>query len=196
MNKFKKNILKEYNDAFKFISESKKYIYSIIAVFLFFAFVGFFFPLPEEIILKFIEYFKDLIEQTQGFGSVEMITFLFKNNTLASFFGLVFGAFFGVFPIINAILNGFVLGIAASMSVAENGVLSLLRLLPHGIFELPALFISLGMGLRLGFFIFTKEKIKEFNYRLKGSLKSFLLIVIPLLLMAAIIEGFLIVLSR
>ena len=34
----------------------------------------------------------------------------------------------------------------------------LFRLLPHGIFELPAIFISLGLGLRFGMFIFQKEK--------------------------------------
>lgn len=196
MNKFKKNILKEYKSAFNFIIESKKYIYSIIYIFAFFTLVGFFLPIPQEIISQIIEYFKELLKETQGFNSIDMILFLFKNNTFASFFGLVFGSFFGIFSVINAALNGFVLGIAANMSVTENGILSLWRILPHGIFELPALFISLGMGLRLGFFIFSKEKMKEFNYRLKGALKSFLMIVIPLLLIASIIEGFLIVLSQ
>jgi len=192
----KEYLKKEYNNSFNFIIESKKYIYTIIGLFSFFALIGFFVPIPEEIILKIIEFFKELISKTEQFNQLEMISFLFKNNILASFFGLVFGAFFGIFSIINAALNGFILGVVSNMSVAENGALSLFRLVPHGIFELPALFISLGMGLRLGFFIFSKEKVKEFNYRLKGSLKSFLMVIIPLLLIAAIIEGLLIIFSR
>lgn len=196
MNKFFKKIKKEYSSAFKFLRETKKYTYIIIYIFSFFALLGFFIPMPEEVALKIIEYFKELIEYTQGFGFIEMFAFLFKNNVLASFFGLVFGAFFGVFSIFNSMLNGFVVGFASSLSVAQSGISSLWRLIPHGIFELPALFISLGLGLRLGFFIFTKDKIKEFNKRLKGSLKVFLYVVVPLLFIAAIIESLLIVLGN
>jgi len=44
--------------------------------------------------------------------------------------------------------------------VQTDGFLSLWRLLPHGIFELPAVFISLGMGLKIGMFIFQKKKLE------------------------------------
>jgi len=194
--KVNKYLKKEYGEAFKFLRESKKYIYFVIYLFIFFALVGFFVPIPQAIIEKIITYFKYLLEQTDAYNSIEMIGFLFKNNVFASFFGLIFGAFFGIFSIINTILNGFVLGFAANLSVTENGIFSLWRIFPHGIFEIPALFISLGMGIRLGFFVFAKEKSKEFNYRLKGSLKTFFYIVVPLLLIAAIIEGILIIFSR
>lgn len=198
--KFKNNtrekIKTEYSNAIDFIVESKKYIYSIIAVFSFFTLIGFFIPIPEEIVAKIMVYFKELLEQTKDYGLLEMIGFLFNNNIIASFFGMIFGAFFGIFSIFNAILNGFILGFAASMSVTENGLWSLWRILPHGIFELPALFLSLGMGLRLGLFIFEKKTIKGISKIFKKSLKTFIVIIVPLLLLAAIIEGILIIFSK
>jgi stage II sporulation protein M len=76
--------------------------------------------------------------------------------------------------------------------VYEEGILVLWRLLPHGIFELPALFLSAGLGLRLGTFIFRKNKLKSLKNYLFESLRVFLFIIFPFLLIAAIIEGILI----
>lgn len=194
MKKEKKNYLKrEYEICFNYIKESKNYIFGIIFIFLLFALLGFFIPLPEEIKIVIIEYFKEIVKETEGFNSIEMTFFLFQNNVLASFLSLVLGIIVGIFPVINSILNGFVLGFASKLSVVENGIFSLWRLFPHGIFELPALFISLGLGLKLGIFIFKKEK--TFKESFKKSIKTFIFIVIPLLIIAAIIEGILIVFS-
>jgi uncharacterized membrane protein SpoIIM required for sporulation len=75
------------------------------------------------------------------------------------------------------------------MSVAENGIFVLWRLLPHGFFELFAVFISLGMGLKIGGFIFQKKKINFLRDNFLNSFKVFLFIIIPLLIIAAIIES-------
>ena len=91
-----------------------------------------------------------------------------------------------------AILNGYLVGFVASMAVGSGGVIVLWRILPHGIFELPAVFISLGLGLKFGTFIFQKKILESFRRFLWNSLRVFLLIVLPLLIIAAIIEGCLI----
>ena len=187
---------KEYIKSFDYIKECKKYIYFVIGIFLFFSFLGFFIPLPEIIHGKLIEYFKMLVEKTQDFNSLEMIGFIFSNNIQATFLSMLLGSFFGIFSIFNALLNGFVLGVAANMSVFENGGLSLLRILPHGIFELPAVFISLGMGVKLGTFVLQKEKLKSFKDFLWKSLRVYIFIILPLLIIAAIVEGFLIILGN
>jgi len=57
---------------------------------------------------------------------------------------------------------------------------------------LPALFISLGLGLRIGTFIFEKDKIKTLKIYLIKSIKVFFFVIIPLLVIAAVIEGSLI----
>ena len=88
------------------------------------------------------------------------------------------------------------MGFVAEESVEAAGVLSLWRILPHGVFELTAVFISLGMGLKLGTFIFVGEKIKSFKRFLYESINVFIFVVFPLLVLAAIIEGLLITLLR
>lgn len=192
VEKFKSFLKKEYLTSWNYFKESRKFIYSIVGIFCFFSLIGFFIPAPDYIsdqILKFVE---ELLEQTKGMSHFEMINFIFLNNLQSSFFGMVYGAIFGVFPIIAAIVNGYLLGFISFKVVNVGGFLVLWRLFPHGIFELPAVFISLGMGLKLGTFILKDEKIESFKKFFLNSLKVFLFIVLPLLIVAAIIEGSLI----
>jgi len=90
------------------------------------------------------------------------------------------------------ISNGFIPGFVAAITVKQEGIWSLWRLLPHGIFEMPAIFISFGMGIKLGTFIFEKEKKKTFIEYFKKSMLVFFTIIVPLLVVAAIIETILI----
>lgn len=182
-----------YKDSFSFIKESKRHIYYGIYLVLFFAILGFVVPIPEEYANRLLAYFEALIEQTKDFGAWEMTAFLFQNNVWASFISYISGFFFGVFPAFNAMSNGFVLGFAAKISVAENGWFSLWRLLPHGIFELPALFISIGMGIKFGSVVIFGRSWKKMNDFFRRSFRTFVLIVVPLLVVAAVIEGLLIV---
>ncbi|MCD4815833.1 MAG: stage II sporulation protein M, partial [Methanosarcinales archaeon] len=81
-------------------------------------------------------------------------------------------------------------------SVQEYGILVVLfALLPHGIIELPMIFISASMGLRLGVLAFQKIfRIKEeeirFKYELFSAIRFFVTVIVPLLFIAAIIETF------
>ena len=189
-----KNILeKEYEESFGYLKESKHYIYAIILIFFVFCLIGFFVQLNPLVSERLIVYFQELVEKTQGYNGFEMFGFIFSNNVGATFLSMILGSLFGIFSIFNAILNGFVLGFAAKLSVLENGAISLFRLFPHGIFELPAVFISLGMGLKLGTFILEKNKWKSFVEFLWKTVRVYIFIVLPLLLIAAIIEGILIV---
>jgi stage II sporulation protein M len=192
-NKF--DLEKEFFNSLKYIKESKKYIYGILGVFVLFMFIGIFIPLPEEFSLQILSYFEALIEKILNYSSGEMIWFLFQNNVIASFLGLFLGLFFGVFSFVNSVMNGFVLGFAIRVSVEKAGLLSLWRIFPHGIFELPALIISLGLGTRLGIYFFKSRKLKNLKEMLIKSIKAFLLVIVPLLVIAAIIEGLLIVLK-
>ncbi len=169
-------------------------------------------------------------------SQLELTNFIFLNNLQSSFFGLIFGVLFGIFPLIATVVNGYLLGFIASMSVEGEGFLILLRILPHGIFELPAIFISLALGLKLGInlivnlikyyfpdisnlmlvllitlsilllplsFLFylvllivdlklRKRIVPQYKSILWSSIRVFLFIIIPLLIIAAIIEGTLI----
>ena len=99
----------------------------------------------------------------------------------------------GIFPIFNAVFNGILLGYVYSKAVPIAGYFVIWRVLPHGIFELPAIFIALGLGVHLGASFFGKEKIKTLSKRFRLSFKAFLTVVLPLLVIAAIIESLLVV---
>lgn len=183
---------RNYREVLDYIRESKSFIYSAITIFLFFVFLGFFLPVParlESIIMDLIE---KLLQQTEGLSRAELIRFIFWNNVQSSFVGMLFGVFLSIFPALSVLSNEYVLGFVASRATGGNGLLVLWRLLPHGIFELPALFISLGLGLKLGTFVFEKKKIETLKRYLLKSLKTFFLLIIPLLIIAAVIEGILI----
>ena len=183
---------KNYGESFNYIKESKNFIYSVMLIFLFFFLIGFFVSAPselEKIILNFIE---DLIQKTEGLSQWELIKFIFFNNLQSSFVGMFFGIILGIFPIVTTLANGYLLGFVAERTVGKEGIFILWRLFPHGIFELPALFISLGLGLKLGTFIFRKNRLKTLGTYFLKSIKVFFFVVIPLLVIAAIIEATLI----
>lgn len=189
------NLKNEYKLSWDFINESRKFIYLIILVFVGFMLIGFFAPVPDSIKQQIFDFIKELIAKTQGMSQLDLIQFIFLNNLQSSFMGMILGVVFGIFPIIATIVNGYLLGVIGSLSVDSEGILSLWRILPHGIFELPAIFISLGLGLKIGTFIFEKEKSKSFKEFFWNSLRVFIFIVLPLLIIAAVIEGSLIFFS-
>tara|TARA_Y100000310_G_scaffold294387_1_gene324816 strand:- start:2 stop:730 length:729 start_codon:yes stop_codon:yes gene_type:complete len=213
----------------KFIKQNLSYIYFIFSLFLLFMLVGFLFPsfFEEQI----IEMIKGIIEKTEGLNAIELAGFIFMNNTLSGFFAVILGILFGIFPLITIIINGYVIGFVMNAAVAEEGVLILWRLIPHGIFEIPAIMISAGLGLKIGFSLISdfvkkikgisknmvyplifilivfsifsfipvlimsfidKSLRKKFSDNFWQSVKAFVFIVIPLLIIAAIIEGILI----
>lgn len=190
--KQKKFFRDNYIQCWDYLKESKDFIYIIIIIFFIFTLMGFFIPAPSAISEQILKFIQELVEKTQGMSQIELIKFIFLNNLQSSFFGMIFGALLGVFPVIAALTNGYLLGFVASMNVANEKFWILLKILPYGIFELPAIFISLGLGLKFGTFIFQKRKAESFKRYLWNSLKVFLLIIIPLLIIAGIIEGSLI----
>lgn len=190
INKF---VYTSFKLSLKYLKEIKNYIWFVLVLFCCVGVFGYLFPVFfEEQILKLIE---DLIKQTEGLGVFGLIRFIFVNNLRSSFFAMLFGIFFGILPFVVIVVNGYVLGFVANKTVSSEGFLVLWRLLPHGIFELPAVLISIAIGLKLGMFLFVyrgRKKGKEFRRGLVDAFRVFILIVIPLLVLAAIIEGWLI----
>lgn len=174
----------------QYIKESRRFIYFALAMFVFSVLFGYFQPYYfSNIIQKFL---KEILETTYNMSTPELIIFILENNIKNAFIGLISGVVLGLIPFSTILINGYFLGYVSFFAVSEAGGSILLRLLPHGIFELPALIISLALGLRFGMFIFSKDAKKEFFYRLDRSLRVFLFVILPLLLIAGIIEGLLI----
>jgi stage II sporulation protein M len=185
----KKTLKQNYIDSCNYLRKSKKFIVLIALIFLIFVLIGVVFPAPDSITQKILQFLEEILEKTQEMNFIELFWFIFSNNIKVTFIGLISGIFFGILPLLTSIANGYLLGFVSSLVIIEENFLSLWRILPHGIFELPAVFISLGLGLKLGMFIFQKKKIKYLKKNLYNSLKVFFLIILPLLLVAAIIES-------
>jgi stage II sporulation protein M len=185
----------QYVKSWKYIGESRNFICSIIIIFIVFSLIGFFISPSEEISNKILDYFKLVLEQTEDFNQFQMMNFILLNNLKSSFASIFFGFILGIVPFISTISNGYIFGFVSSMSVSQAGFSSLLNIFPHGIFELPSIFISLGIGLRFGSFIFNKDKYDSFRRYLREGLRVFVFVVVPLLIIAAIIESFLIIAS-
>jgi stage II sporulation protein M len=190
-NRFKIfSLKKDFLESINYISEMKNYIYLSIFVFLLGGLIGFIF---SDYLSGYInELIKKLIESAVDLKGIDMIAFIFKNNAGVALIVLVLGVFFGIIPLIISLDNGVVIGYVVKLVLNKGSFLELWRLLPHGIFELPAIFISFGAGIYLGMFVFAKKPLKELKRRFVKSIKVFFLIVVPLLVIAAIIEGLLI----
>lgn len=186
---------KIYRECWNYIKEIKNFVYISLGIFIFFLLIGFFVPVSPDIKSRILQFLQELLSKTQGLSQTQLITFIFFNNLQTSFLSTSLGIILGVFPIITSVANGYIVGFVSAAAVNKGGVLVLWRLFPHGIFELPALFISLGMGMKLGVSIFEKNWFKNFGKYLLNSIKVFVFVVIPLLLIAAIIEGTLIYLT-
>jgi stage II sporulation protein M len=190
--KAKKNIRTgNFLEAWNFVKQSRNYIYIIIGVFIVSVIMGFVFPAPDFIVEIIREIIKKLAEQTGGLNAIELMVFIFWNNLKLSFLGLSLGIVLGIFPVMMSFFNGYVLGFVSKITMREAGIFSLWRIFPHGIFELPAVFISLGLGIKLGFFIFYSDD-RDFLKFIKKSFFAFIFVVLPLLVVAAVIEGALI----
>ncbi|WP_267641613.1 stage II sporulation protein M [Haloarchaeobius amylolyticus] len=77
-------------------------------------------------------------------------TFVFLNNTRV-FFIFIFGALTGgLLTLVGLLFNGVIVGYVASLAAAQAGIgFVLLALAPHGILELPALFVASAVGFRV-----------------------------------------------
>ena len=197
MKKRKNNFIKQqYKLSWDFLKESRNYLYFTIFVFFVFVLIGYFVPALEIVQEGIKNFIKELLEKTENLNQFELVGFIFLNNVQVSFFGIILGALFGIFPLIYIVGNGYVLGFVSKLAVNEAGLGILINLVPHGIFELPAVFISFALGLKLASFILQKNKAESFREYFWNSLRVFLFVVTPLLIVAAIIEGSLIFLGK
>lgn len=107
--------------------------------------------------------------------------------------GLIPALFLPVWALLsNAMMIGALLGLVGVSGIMSPLKTVLFGLLPHGIFELPAFFLSMAMGIylcrTLSLKLLGKAKEEKLLPMLNGIAKGFVLVVMPLLLVAAVIE--------
>ena len=116
---------------------------------------------------------------------------IFLNNAFTCFLNILTGPLIGIFPLFSAVINGGLLGWLAH----EEGLLVFIAIVPHGIFELPAYFLSVAIGLKLAREVLKPKVERQLRIQLGESLRVYRRLIVPLLLIAAIIESGLITIT-
>ncbi len=118
---------------------------------------------------------------------------IFLNNAFVSLLFLVLGLVFGVLPVMFIAFNGYIVGVISHLVAQEKSLLFIFfALLPHGIVELPMVFLSAGIGLRLGHQVFSAliGRPTEIKKEFKEGIRFYFHWIVPLLFLAAVIEAF------
>lgn len=149
------------------------------------------------------EHLSELQERILSLGNVEDVSadltapFLFLHNLRAAFAIGVMGLFsFGVLGVILYLVNVGVIGILVGLfQVMGYNPLPLVAagILPHGIFEIPALILSCAAVLRIGLVLVTPQAGRTIGEVLLEALADWARVLIglslPLLAAAAVIES-------
>lgn len=153
---------------------------------------------PEQA-QKIYDQFAQMVKES-GIGDEGYISAvgLLKNNARSAAISLGMGIlpflFLPALPLLaNAVIIGGVLALVAGNGVSI-GRMVLFGLVPHGIFEIPALMISIAAGLwlcrNMCRMILKRPSAAPLEELLPCLLRLFLLTVLPLLVIAALIEGY------
>jgi stage II sporulation protein M len=142
----------------------------------------------ESSVVGFVKIFR-------GLSKFELAAAIFLNNALKTLLEILLGSLFGIIPMVFLLANGIALGVVFSLSAQSRGPwLSLLSILPHGILELPAVFLGASIGLMVGSHVL-KRLFGRAETTLGGELvrgcRFFCTVILPMLLIAALVEAFL-----
>lgn len=180
----------QYSKCWKFFCEARWHIVFALGIFALTFLIGFVYPyFFRAEIFAFIE---ELMLMFEGKGAGEMIVLIFFNNLKASFMAMILGVGIGIFPLVTGVVNGYLLGFVSREVVGIAGLSTLWRLAPHGIFELPAVIFSIGIGLKIGGDMYSGNIGKKLEHNFREGFRFFVFVIFPLLLIAGIIEGMLI----
>ncbi|MBI2980187.1 MAG: stage II sporulation protein M [Chloroflexi bacterium] len=137
---------------------------------------------------------KELAEFLAPLPQPSILAIIYIKNVSALLVSFLFSPLFWVVPVTALTLNGWLLGVVSVAVIQEKSLgYLLIGLLPHGVFEIPALFIgeaaALSFGAAVMRVLFRGERRSLLLPNLRQNLK-YLTIALILLLPAAIIETY------
>jgi len=146
----------------------------------------------EEALSMFMEVVEDagVVDKDGNFS----VFALLQNNWTAMLMAVTYGFLpFIYLPLISLLSNGFVIGIMAAWYQTEGMGLPLLLagLIPHGIFEIPALVLSIACGVHLCTYMthrITGRSQRTMAEVCEELLRVIVLAVAPLVVAAAFVE--------
>ncbi len=144
----------------------------------------------RSVLKEIVDFFGPL----QGLPSHLLAVLIFANNfSKTLFFAVLLGTLIAIPPVLFVFLNGIVMGLVSYFVVEERGLLFLMAgILPHGVFEIPALLLSCALGMEIGVAVCEKALGKDVSVKnaVVTCLRTYLKVVVPLLLVAALVEAY------
>ena len=122
-------------------------------------------------------------------GPVDFIASLFLHNLAATYITMCLVTLWGLVPLAAAVGNGLLLGWVVATVTGTSLSTAAALLVPHGLFEWPAMLIAWGVGLWRGVGYRFGPHSARYIDRWKQANLLYFSIVLPLLLIAAVIEG-------
>lgn len=122
----------------------------------------------------------------------ELFLLILLNNTVGALLVLLFGLLFGVLPVLSVAGNGLLLGVIYRHAggIAGYGKAAF-GILPHGIFEIPALLVAASYGMWLGAAFLRRIRRQEqepLGGKVVHAVRRYFAIAFPLFVIAAAIE--------
>lgn len=185
---------KKYRNDLDYLMDIKIHILVIMLVFFLSTASGFIHSSMDS------EYAKQSLIEINGLLSIikdlspsDIMLLIFFNNAVKSLVILMLGIGFGVMPLVFVAYNGYILGVIMHVVAYERGFTFFMSaIIPHGIIELPMIFISAAIGLKIGTEMLRSitGHTANINTEFSRGVKFYFYRVMPLLFVAAVIETF------
>jgi len=131
-----------------------------------------------------------LAERFRDLGPLAFIVGILTNNLVATYLVSCVIVLFGFAPAFSAGANGLLVGWVLAVTPGLGFFEAAAGLLPHGVFEIPAVTIAWGVGMWRGIgYRFAARFSGGAWQRWRMANRVYFLVVVPLLLVAAVIEG-------
>jgi len=147
---------------------------------------------PSSIRRQMTEMVQVVVGSYRGLAGGALFFNILVQNLLASIFVLISGVVVGIVPTFAIGSNGFGLGVLFRQAAEVSGYSkAALKILPYGVFEIPALLIAASYGLWLGVMVVRRMRGKEcplLRFQIEHAFRHYFAVVFPLLIVAAAIE--------
>jgi len=147
---------------------------------------------PSSISRQMIEMFQAMAGDYRDLSGGTLFFSILVQNVMATMFVVIFGVLAGIIPAFAVGSNAFGLGVLYRQASEASGYSkAALKVLPYGVFEIPALLIAASYGLWLGVMAVRRVRGKEgtpLKTHVEHAFRRYFAVVFPLLVVAAAIE--------
>lgn len=168
----------------------KRYLVAMSLLFAASFFSGASVPVPFG--RRMSEVFQEIVGGYQGLAGGALYFNILVTNVMATIFVLVSGVIGGIVPVFAVGSNGFGLGVLFRQAAEAAGYSgAALKVLPYGVFEIPALLVAASYGVWLGGIAMRKWRGKEdtlLRFPLEHAFRRYFAVVFPLLVLGGAVE--------